>query len=469
MVMGELPTAADTDVLVVGGGPGGYAAAFRAADLGLKVTLVNAEAKLGGVCLLRGCIPSKTLLYLTGLIHAARAAGDMGVEFGEPKVNLKKLRGWKEQVVDTLAEGLAGLCEQRGIKVVRGRARFAGSQEVRLEDSDTESISFEHAIVATGSSPIPLPGVAFKKRILNSGDALALNEIPGTLLVVGGGYVGLELGMVYAALGSKVTLVEAADRLLSGADPDLVEPLADTIGNLFEAVHLNTSVAALEEKKNHVEATLEGEKDSAAGFERVLVAVGRKPNTQDLGLDSTAVELADDGRIVVDEQRRTADGRIFAVGDAAGGLMLAHEAMVEGKVAAEVIAGEPAAFDARAIPAVVYTEPQIAWCGLTEAEARAQEREVKVTRFPWRASGRALSMGAAAGLTKLISDPETGRLLGAGIVGREAEALIAEAVLAIEMGAVARDLGLIVHPHPTLSETLGEAAEAFFERAVHII
>lgn len=469
MVMGELPTAAETtEVLVIGGGPGGYAAAFRAADLGLEVTLVNAETKLGGVCLLRGCIPSKMLLYLAELIYSARAADAKGVEFGEPKVDLEKLRAWKDEVIAKLTDGLTGLCEKRGVKLVHARARFEGSNKVRLDDSDGGDIEFEHAIIATGSRPVPLPGTGFSDRIMDSAGALVLRDIPETLLVVGGGYVGLEMGMVYAALGSKVSLVETTDRLLPNADPDLVGPLAKRVEDLFESVRLNTTVADLEEQDDAVKVTLEGEESTEEEFERVLVAIGRKPNTDDLGLDSTEVELDDHGYIQVDEKRRTADQSIFAIGDAAGGMLLAHEAMAEGKVAAEVIAGEPAAFDVRAIPAVVYTDPQIAWCGLTEQEAEAQGREVEVTKFPWQASGRALSVGATEGLTKLLLDPESGRVLGVGIVGREAEALIAEGVLAVEMGAVARDLGLIIHPHPTLTETLGEAAETFFGLATHI-
>ena len=469
MVMGELPV--ETDVLVIGGGPGGYGAAFRAADLGLDVTLVNDEPKPGGVCLLRGCIPSKGLLYITELIYEAQAAAAMGVEFQRPKVKLDTLRSWKDQLVDGLADGLVELCQKRDVRLVQGRARFDGSRQVRLQDSELAAIQFKHAIIATGSRPLPLPGTEFKPggRVMDSATALALAEIPKTLLVVGGGYVGLELGMVYAALGSRVTLVEMGEGLMPGVEEDLVEPLLHRIEELFEGVYFNTKVAGLKEGQEGVEVQLEGQgQEAGTSFERVLVAVGRRPNSDDLGLDRAGVELDEGGFIQVDKQRRTTAEHIFAVGDAAGGMLLAHKAMYEGKVAAEVIAGQPGAFDARAVPAVVYTDPQIAWCGLTEAEAKAEGREVQVARYPWRASGRARSMGAGDGLTKLIVEPQSQRLLGVAVVGREAEALIAEGVLAIEMGAVARDLALVIHPHPTLSETLGEAAETFLGGATHL-
>lgn len=468
MVMGELPV--ETEVLVIGGGPGGYAAAFRAADLGHEVTLVNEEEKLGGVCLLRGCIPSKTLLHAAELILATRSFKGMGVDFGEPEIDLDALRSWKESVVEKLSNGVSTLCEQRGVHVVQARATLEDEHAVRLEDSgETPQIQFEQAIIATGSRPIALPGSEFKEdgRIMDSAGALALAEIPETLLVVGGGYVGLEMGQVYATLGSRVTVVEMTDRLLPTTDEDLVKLLADDADNLFEAVHLNTEASDLDENDHQVRLHLKGENNSEASFDRVLVAIGRRPNTDDLGLEEAGVEIDDDGFIAVDEQRRTEVEHIFAVGDVTGGLMLAHEAMREGKVAAEVIAGEPAAFDARAVPAVVYTDPQIAWCGLTEMEAEETGRAIQVDRFPWKASGRALSMGDDAGVTKLISDPDSGRVLGMGITGKQAEAMIAEAVLAIEMGARVQDLALIIHPHPTLSETVGEAAESRLQQATH--
>lgn len=479
MVMGELPTSEEelqeeeelesaesaaeetTELLVIGGGPGGYAAAFRAADLGLKVTLACDEPKLGGVCLLRGCIPSKTLLHLAELIHVADEASSIGIDFGKPQIDLEEVRAWKDRVIERLAAGLKGLCRKRGVRVIRGHARFDGSDRVRLDGDSARTLRFEHAIIASGSRPVSLPGQEFSARIMASDQALELADAPGRLLVVGGGYVGLELGLVYAAFGSRVTLVEMTDRLMANADADLVEPLAAKVRNRFEAVHLNTKVARLEEKRSSVRVTLEGEvEEPESVFDRVLIAIGRRPHTDRLGLDTTEIETDERGAVLVDEQRRTAEPRIFAIGDAAAGMFLAHEAMHEGRVAAEAIAGEPAAFDPRAIPAVVYTDPQIAWCGLTEREAKEQGREIEVARFPWSASGRALSMGSSDGLTKILFEPRSQRVLGVGIVGRGAESLISEGVLAVEMGAVARDLAMSIHPHPTLSETLGGAAQA---------
>ncbi|MGE0821223.1 MAG: dihydrolipoyl dehydrogenase [Candidatus Binatia bacterium] len=467
MVMGELPV--EAEVVVIGGGPGGYAAAFRAADLGLNVTLVTEEPQLGGVCLLRGCIPSKTLLSLTELIHSARVAPAMGVSFGAPEIDLEALRSWKKKVIDQLTTGLSQLCKQRSVRVVQGRATFNGRDSLHLQNADAHTMTFKHAIVATGSHPVPLPGVPFTSRVMDSSAALELEDVPEKLLVIGGGYVGLEMGMVYASLGSTVTLVEMTDRLLPGADPDVVKPLARTVEAVFAEVYLNSKVSEVSEKRDKVRVSVEGAADLAdAAFDRVLVAIGRRANSDELGLAAAQVKTTEHGHIVVDEQRRTSNERIFAVGDVAGGMLLAHEAMQEGKVAAEVIAGQPAAFDARAVPAVVYTDPQVAWCGLTEEEAKRQKYDVAVTRFPWNASGRAVSMGVTDGFTKIIADRESQRVLGVGIVGRHAEALIAEGVLAIEMGAVAQDLALTIHPHPTLSETLGEAAEMLVGSATHI-
>ena len=467
MVMGELPV--EAEVVVIGGGPGGYAAAFRAADLGLDVTLVTDEPQLGGVCLLRGCIPSKTLLSLTELIHSARLSPAMGVNFGEPEIDLDSLRAWKDKVIERLTKGLGQLCERRGVRVVQARATFNGPDSLHLQNTDAHGLTFKHAIVATGSRPVSLPEVEFSARIMDSSAALALEDIPRKLLVVGGGYVGLEMGMVYASLGSSVTLVEMTERLLPSADPDLVKPLAHTVEKLFAEVHLNSKVAAIREEKDRVRVSVEGEADLAdTAFDRVLVAIGRRPNSDELGLKAAKVDITERGYIVVDEQRRTTNERIFAVGDVAGGMLLAHEAIREGKVAAEVIAGQPAAFDARAVPAVVYTDPQIAWCGLTEQDAKAQKRNIIVARFPWNASGRAASMGVTDGLTKVVMDQESQRVLGVGVVGRHAEALIAEGVLAVEMGAVAEDLALTIHPHPTLTETLGEAAEMLLGSATHV-
>lgn len=464
MVVGEARI--EAEVLVIGGGPGGYAAAFQAAHRGLDVVLVSDEPRLGGVCLLRGCIPSKTLLSVSDLIQQTRVAAEHGVQFDEPTIELEELRGWKDHVVERLTDGLQHLAERRKVRVVRGHAVFAGSGEVRLENSDeADRIRYGHAILAAGSRPIPLPGTEFGGRIMDSSRALDLEEVPGTLLVVGGGYVGLELGMVYATLGTAVTVAEMTDGLLPGTDRDLVKPLRRRVDELFEEVLLETEVAGVEQTDDGVRVELGGDERT---FERVLVAIGRRPNTDGLGLDETDVETDEDGTVAVDEQRRTTDERIFAIGDVAGGMQLAHEAMHEGRVAADVIAGEPAAFDRRAVPAVVYTDPQVAWCGVTEQDAESQGIEVEVVRYPWSASGRAASIGATDGVTKLLLEPKTERVLGVGIVGPDAEALIAEGALAVEMGAVARDLAMTVHPHPTLSETLGEAAEAFFGSATHL-
>ena len=470
MVMGE--ETLETEVAIIGGGPGGYAAAFRAADLGLDVTLINAEEKLGGVCLHRGCIPSKAFLQVAQLLHEAKKAQAWGIGFKQPEIDLNSLRNWKDGVIGKLVGGLEKLSQERDVKVIQGRAAFTEPDRLRLEGADIAFIQFNQAIVATGSRPVSLPGTDFEKdgRVMDADNALDLANIPETLLIIGGGYIGLELGTVYASLGSRVTLVEMTDGLLPGVDRDLVRPLDQRAESLFEAVHLNTKVATLEEKEDGVTVNLEGESDNEEQrFKRVIVAVGRKPNTEQLGLENTAVTVDDLGFIQVDEAMRTDEAPIFAIGDVAGEPLLAHKAMVEGKVAAEVIAGEPAAFDARCVPAVVYTDPEVAWCGLMEEEAQAQERAVEVTRFPWRASGRALTMGSGGGLTKFIFDADTKRLLGAGIVGQGAENLIAEAALAIEMGAVAEDLALTIHPHPTLTETISEAAEAFLGQATHIL
>ena len=470
MVMGELSQ--ETEVLVIGSGPGGYAAAFRAADLGLDVTMVDSALRPGGVCLHKGCIPSKTFLFLSELIHDAQRAEAMGIAFGSPKIDLDALRNWKGKVIDQMAGGLESLSNSRGVQVLKGRAEFESSNTARLHDAEVSHIKFRHAILATGSYPTPFPGTEFKPgaRIMSSTGALALADIPESLLILGGGYVGLELGTVYAALGSRVSLVELEDRLLSGVDQDLVRPLHRRLETIFETISLNTRVKALNENENGVDVSFDGDiPNPEQTFDRVLVAIGRKPASQDIGLENTKVELDKKGFVIVDEQQRSADERIFAVGDVVGGYMLAHKATREGKVAAEVIDGQPSAFDARAIPAVVYTDPQIAWCGMTEEQARKDNIKIDVQRFPWKFSGRATTMGAPEGLTKIIVDPDTQRILGVGICGRNTEGLISEGVLAIEMGALAEDMALSIHPHPTLSETEGEAAEIFLGSATHIL
>jgi dihydrolipoamide dehydrogenase len=470
MVMGDLTQ--ETELLVIGSGPAGYAAAFRAADLGLDVTIVDMARRPGGVCLFKGCIPSKTFLHLAELIQDAENAASMGISFGKPKIDLAGLRNWKSAVIDKMAGGLLNLGERRGVQFVSGRAEFESSGTIRLYDSEISRINFRHAIIATGSRAIPFAGMEFKSdgRIMSSAGALELADIPDRLLVLGGGYVGLELGSVYAALGSRVTLVEFTDRLLPGVDQDLVQPLTKKLKGVFEHIHLSTKVVSLAETENGVDVRLAGDiENTRQSFDRLLVAIGRSPASQGIGLENTDVETDERGFIIIDEQMRTAEGHIFAVGDVAGGVMLAHKASREGKIAAEVIVGHPSAFDFRAIPAVVYTDPQIAWCGLTEEEARRENRAIAVHRFPWKFSGRAATLGAPEGLTKIIVDPDTGRILGMGITGRHCEGLIAEGVLAVEMGALAEDIALCIHPHPTLSETEAEAAELFLGTATHIL
>ena len=457
MVMGDFVQ--EVDVVVVGGGPGGYSAAFRCADLGLETVVVDAAARLGGACLFEGCIPSKALLHAARLIDEAAHARELGIEFGEPRISLDPLRKWKsERVVGKLARGLASVARGKKVEVVAGRAVLEGSRELRVEGETPRKIRFGHAILATGSVPRALPGTeALGERVMDSTAALELPDVPERLLVVGGGYIGLELGQVYAALGSRVTLVEMTEGLLPGADRELVQPLARRVERAFAAVHLGARVMSLREAGGGVEATLEGR--APERFDRVLVAVGRAPVSGGLGLESTRVRPDARGHIPVDAQCRTTDPHILAVGDVTGEPMLAHRAMRQARVAAEVVAGRSAAFDNVAVPAVVFTDPEIAWCGRSEAEARAAGHEVKVAKFSWAASGRAATLGRSDGLTKLVADAETGRLLGVGIVGPGAGELIGEAALAVENALTAEDVALTIHAHPTLAESLMEAAE----------
>ena len=456
MVMGDLVR--ELDVAVVGGGPGGYSAAFRCAELGLEAVVVDAGKRLGGACLYEGCIPSKALLHVAAVMREVERAREFGVDYGEPRLSLDALQKWKaERVVGKLARGLAGVARSKGVDVIGGRAVFEDSRGLRVEGEEPQKIRFKHAIIATGSAPATLPALATASdRVMDSTSALEVADVPERLLVIGGGYIGLELGTVYAALGSQVTLVEMTDGLLPGVDRDLVQPLARRVEQLFTAIHLNTKVTALREVGARVDVQIEGR--GAQSFDRVLVAVGRRPQSAGLGLETTRVRVDERACVVIDTHCRTGDPHIYAVGDVTGEPLLAHRAMRQGKVVAEVIAGRPAAFDNVAVPAVVFTDPEVAWCGLSENDARRLGRAVKVAKVQWAASGRAATLGRSDGLTKLILDPESGRVLGAGLVGPGAGELIAEATLAVEAALTAEDLAATIHAHPTLSETLMEAA-----------
>src|SRR5437870_7470137 len=461
-----------TGLVVVGGGPGGYAAAFRAADLGLRVTLVDPEVNPGGVCVHRGCIPSKALLHVANLIDESRHAKAWGVEFGEPKVHLDKLREFKNNVVKRLTSGTGQLIKHRKVQYIQGLAEIADPHTLRIKKADgtQDSLTFEHAILATGSLPAMPPMLKVDDpRVMDSTGALDLPDIPASLLVVGGGYIGLELGTDYAILGSAVTIVEMTPGLLPGADRDLVDVLAKRVGQTMKSVLLETKVVQMKAEAKGIRVTFEGRADAKEQlFDRVLVSVGRRPNSQIPGLDRTHVQVDQRGFIMVDEQRRTHEPSIFAIGDVVGEPMLAHKASHEGRVAVEVMAGENVAFAPRAIPAVVFTDPELAWAGLTEAQAATEHRKVTIAKFPWGASGRAITLDRTDGLTKLVLDPESERILGVGIVGPGAGELVAEGVLAIEMGANATDLKLSIHPHPTLTETVMESAEVFFGQATHV-
>ncbi len=457
-------------VAVVGAGPGGYAAAFLAADLGMKVTLIDPELNPGGVCLYRGCIPSKALLHVAKLIDESHQAKNWGIEYADPKIDVGRLRSWKDGVIKKLTGGLGQLSKQRKVEYIQARASFVNSNTLKLSrvNGSEDSQSFDRIIIATGSRPAVIPKLKLDTpRMMDSTSALDIAEVPGTLLVIGGGYIGLELGTVYAALGSKVSVVEMLPGLLPGADRDLVLPLHKRMEKIFASIMLNTTVSSVKAEANGISVTFEGAdvKEREKLFDKVLVSVGRKPNSEIAGLDKTQVQVTDRGFIRVNKQLQTNDPVIYAIGDVVGEPMLAHKATHEGRTAVEAIAGHKVAFEPHAIPAVVFTDPEIAWAGLTETQAQKDNREIKVAKFPWAASGRAMTIDRTEGSTKLILEPKTERVMGVGIVGPGAGELIAEGVLAIEMAATATDLELTIHPHPTLSETVMGAAEVFFGTA----
>jgi dihydrolipoamide dehydrogenase len=455
------------NIAVIGGGPGGYAAAFLAGDLGMKVTLIDREQNPGGVCLYRGCIPSKALLHVAALINESRHAKNWGIEFGEPKIDVARLRSFKEGVVNKLTGGLGQLSKQRKVTYIRGDASFENSNTIRVKKQagGEDVLSFDRIIIATGSRPAVIPSLKLDTpRMLDSTSALDLADVPASLLVVGGGYIGLELGTVYAALGSKVSVVEMTPGLLPGADRDLVAPLHKRLEKAFDAIMLNTTVTSVKDEGKRIRVSFDGKdvKDRERVFDKVLVSVGRKPNSEIAGLDRTQVKVGQRGFIQVNKQLQTDDPAIYAIGDVVGEPMLAHKASHEGRTAVEHIAGHKVAFEPNAIPAVVFTDPEIAWAGVTETQAEKEGREIKVAKFPWAASGRAMTLDRTEGMTKLIIDPASERILGVGMVGVGAGDMIAEGTLAIEMAATATDLELTIHPHPTLSETVMQAAEVFF-------
>lgn len=459
-----------TEIVVLGAGPGGYAAAFYAADQGKKVILVEMSDRLGGVCLNRGCIPSKALLHASHVLSQATSAQEMGITFTKPTLDLAKLRDWKNGILTKLSSGIKTLAQQRKVEVMYGRGHFESSQLLRIETSEGQQfIQFEKAIIAVGSRPaIPAAFDLGNKRIMTSTEALDLDEIPETLLVVGGGYIGMELGTVYAGLGSQVVMVEANPSILAGADPDLVRPVLKYAQKHFKELRLSTKIIKMATSGKQIKVIFESEGTQKEElYDRVLISIGRVPNSKDLGLENTQVALDEKGFIKVTPQQQTQDANIYAIGDIAGGLLLAHKAAKEAKIAVEAILGKPSIFE-HLIPAVVFTHPEVAWVGLTETEAKAQNIAHKVAKFPWGASGRAMSIQSTEGLTKLIVDPETDRILGVGIVGAGAGDLIGEGVLAIEMGATALDLAETIHPHPTLNETLMEAAEVFYGHSTHV-
>jgi dihydrolipoamide dehydrogenase len=459
-----------TEVVVIGAGPGGYAAAFYAADMGKKVLLVEQDKRLGGVCLNRGCIPSKALLHASKVLAEARESHHRGIFFGEPRVELDKLRAWKESILTKLSGGVSQLAQRRGVQVLQGRAVFEDSTSLRVEtEKGQQPVQFEQAIIATGSRPaLPKAFDLGNPRIMTSTEALEVEEIPEKLLIVGGGYIGMELGTVYATLGSKIVVIEALDTILAGADPDLVRPVMKYAEKAFQEVRLKTKVLKMSTAGKQIKVVSEKDgKQVEELYDRVLVSVGRTPNCADIGLENTKAQKDDKGFIKVNDQQQTADPNIYAIGDVAGGFLLAHKASKEARIAVEAIVGEEAPVHKAVIPAVVFTDPEVAWAGITEAEAKSKNLPVEIIKFPWGASGRALTFDRIDGVTKLILEPETDRILGVGIVGHGAGELIAEGTLAIEMGATAKDLAQTVHPHPTLSETLMEAAELFYGHSTH--
>jgi dihydrolipoamide dehydrogenase len=461
-----------TEILVLGAGPGGYTAAFYAADKGKKVILVEQSARLGGICLNAGCIPSKALLHATELLRETKESAGRGIAFDAPRIDLDKLRGWKDSILDKLGQGMKTLAQHRKVQVIHGRGHFEDSQTLRVETADGQKfIRYEKAIIAVGSKPaMPHAFDLGNKRVMTSSEALELPDVPEKLLVVGGGYIGMELGTVYAALGSSVVVLEALPSILFGIDADLVRPVARAAQKLFKEIRVNTKVLKMATAGKQIKVTLEIDKQPREElYDRVLVSVGRSANLVDLGLENTKVAKDDKGFIACNSQQQTDDPNIYAIGDISGGLLLAHRASRQAKIAVEAMLGEPSAFENIVVPAVVYTDPEVAWCGLTESEAKQKNIEIKVAKFLWGASGRALTLDRPDGLTKLIIDPESERILGVGIVGVGAGELIGEGVLAVEMGATARDLADSIHPHPTLSETLMEAAESFYGTATHTL
>jgi len=462
-----------TQMAVIGAGPGGYPAAFRAADLGLDVTLIDHEKNPGGVCLYRGCIPSKALLHVANIINESEHAKELGITYTKPKIDIKRVAKWKNEVVTKLTGGAGFLAKQRKINYIQGNAVFTDSNTLKVtkEDGSEDTLTFENCVIATGSRPTEIPGIKVdNKKILNSKGALDLESIPKELLVIGGGYIGLEMGSVYAALGSMVTVVEMMDSILATVDKDFSKILHKKLANEFKEILLGTKVLEVKSTKKGIKVQFENSDGKFEHeYDKVLVSVGRKPNSEKIGLENTKVVVNKRGFIEIDQQRRTNDPNIFAIGDVAGDPMLAHKATHEGRVVAEIISGEDIAYDAATVPAVIYTDPEIAWCGLTEQEAKDKNIDIKVTKFPWGASGRAITLDRTDGLTKLVFETKTERILGVGLVGPGAGELISEGVLAVEMAARASDIALSIHPHPTLTETFMEAAEMFFGNSTHVI